>query len=289
MKVLPFKIPKVTDHSFRVQHDVGPHFYHTLHQHPEIQITLIKKSVGTLILGDHIGEFTAGDVIVVGPNIPHVFRNDKSFFENEHPGAADAISLFFDETSLGAAFFNLPEMGDIRNMMSVSGRGLKVVGKNKEDLSALIQNIDSKKGVMRVIDFLHILQLLAREDQTVFLSSEALNRGFKESEGQRLNDIFQFTMKEYQRAITLEEVADIANMTISAFCRYFKQRTRKTYVNFLNEVRIGQACKMLVNEDHSIGEICYLAGFNNLSHFNRKFKSITGFSPKQYIRSIKVG
>lgn len=289
MKVLPFKIAKVTDHSFRVQHDVGPHFYDTLHQHPETQITLIKKSTGTLILGDHIGEFVAGDVIVVGPNIPHVFRNDKSFFEQESLGAAHAISLFFDETSLGATFFKLPEMGDIRNMMKVSGQGLKVVGKNKEELGILIQNIDSKKGVMRVIDFLQILQLLAREDQTVFLSSEALNRGFKESEGQRLNDIFQFTMEEYHRPINLEEVADIANMTISAFCRYFKQRTRKTYVNFLNEVRIGQACKMLVNEDHSIGEICYLAGFNNLSHFNRKFKSITGFSPKQYIRSIKVG
>ena len=289
MKVLPFKIPKVTDHSFRVQHDVGPHFYDTLHQHPEIQITLIQKSTGTLILGDHIGEFGPGDVIVVGANIPHVLRNDKAYYDNEQKSGAQAISLFFDAGSLGAAFFNLPEMVDVKHLLNVSGRGLKVVGGNKVELQNLITEIDSKTGVKRVIDFLHILQLLSREDQTVFLSSEALNSGFKESEGQRLNDIFQFTMKEYQRAISLEEVADIANMTVSAFCRYFKQRTRKTYINFLNEVRIGQACKMLVNEDHSIGEICYLSGFNNLSHFNRKFKAITGFSPKQYLRNIKVG
>jgi len=289
MKVLPFKIPKVTDHSFRVQHDVGAYFYDTLHQHPEIQITLIQESTGTLILGDHIGEFAAGDVIVVGPNIPHVFRSDKSYYEVENHEATDAISLFFDEMSLGEAFFRLPEMGEIKNMMNESGRGLKVVGNSKVELQNLIKAIDIKKGVMRVIGFLHILQLLSKEDQTVFLSSEALNSGFKESEGQRLNDIFQFTMKEYQRTIGLEEVADIANMSISAFCRYFKKRTRKTYVNFLNEVRVGQACKMMVNEDHSIGEICYLSGFNNLSHFNRKFKAITGFSPKLYIRSVKMG
>ncbi len=289
MKVLPFKIPKVTEHSFGVQHDIEPHFYDTLHQHPETQITLIKQSTGTLILGDHIGEFAPGDVIVVGANIPHVFRNDSSYYENEVKGAAKAISLFFDEESLGQAFFELPEMAEVKHMLNVSGRGLKVVGAHKELLKGLILNIDTRVGVKRMIDFLEILHLLSKEDQTVFLSSEALNSGFKESEGQRLNDIFQFTMKEYQRPISLEEVADIANMTVSAFCRYFKQRTRKTYINFLNEVRIGQACKMLVNEGHSIGEICYLSGFNNLSHFNRKFKAITGFSPKQYIRNIRVG
>ena len=288
MKVLPFKIPKVTDHSFRVQHDNEHHFYDTLHQHPEIQITLIKQSTGTLILGDHIGEFRARDVIVVGANIPHVFRNDSIYYESPEQNGAQGISIFFDKDSLGATFFDLPEMADVKHMQNVSGRGLKVVGSNKEALRNLILYIDTKSGVRRMIDFLEILHLVSKKDETVFLSSEVLNSDFKESEGQRLSDIFQFTMKEYQRPIALHEVAWIAKMTVSSFCRYFKQRTRKTYINFLNEVRIGQACKLLVDEDHTIGEICYLSGFNNLSHFNKKFKVVTGFTPKQYIQHIRV-
>ena len=288
MKVLPFKIPKVTDHSFTVQYDSEPYFYDTLHQHPETQITLITHGTGTLILGDYIGEFAPGDVILVGANIPHVFRSDKYYYQDQHEGACRAISLFFDEDSFGSSFFGLPEMLEIKQMLNNSGRGLKLVGNQLEEIQGLITDIDDKNGVERMIDLLKILRTLSSKEQTVFLSSETLNASFKETEGQRLNDIFQFTMQEYQRSIALEEVANIANMTVSAFCRYFKQRTRKTYINFLNEVRIGQACKMLVNEDHPIGEVCYRSGFNNLSHFNRQFKAITGFSPREYVRSIKL-
>lgn len=289
MKALPFKIPKVGDHSFRIQHDVEPHFYDTLHLHPETQITLIEESTGTLILGDYLGEFKPGDLIVVGANIPHVLRNDDSYYKSEVKGAARAISLFFDENSFGQTFFDLPELADVKNLLKDARRGLRVVGDHRDEIKSLIEQIDSKQGIRRLIDLLQILQLLSREGQTVFLSSGAVNGEVGEPEGQRLNNIFQFTMKEYQRHISLDEVASVANMTVSAFCRYFKQRTRKTYINFLNEVRIGQACKLLLNEEHSVGEVCYLVGFNNLSHFNRQFKNITGYSPKAYVQNMRIG
>lgn len=282
MRVLPFKIPKTEDASFVVQIDNEKYFYDTLHQHPEVQLTLIIESTGTLILGDYIGSFKPGDIFVIGANVPHVFRNDKAYYDGEAKSKAHAISLFFDEETFGSRFFTLPETKEVLAFLDRSLKGLKVTGTKRTELEHRILSIQYEKGLNRMIRFLELLKLLCSPEDVTFLMAEILEGSVKETEAKRLNSIFQFTMKEYGREISLDEVASLANMVPSAFCRYFKKRTRKTYIQFLTEIRIKEACKILTQGNTPVSEACYQVGFSNLSNFNRKFKFVTGFTPRDY-------
>jgi len=284
MKTLPFKIPKTATASIHVQVDHQPYFYDTLHQHPETQITLIVAGTGTLFQGQYIGDYQPGDVFVIGANIPHVLKSDAKFYESDEK-LSHAISIFFDENSLGASFFDLPELSEVKKILHQSVRGIKVGGHTKEVIDQQILSITEQRGLTAIISLLNIVNTITQSDELQFLSEAITPFIIDENEGVRLNKIYQFTLTEYTRQIKLEEVASLANMSTSAFCRYFKQRTRKTYIAFLNEVRIAQACKLLLNQDLTIAQICYQCGFNNLSHFNRVFKNINNVSPKDYRKS----
>ncbi len=283
MKVLPFKIPKTERESFRVQIDESPYFYDTLHNHAEIQITLLVKSEGTLICGDYVGNFNEGDLFIIGADQPHVLRNNKEYY-NETSEGAYAISLFFDKNSFGREFFGLPEVDILHSFLNRTQRGLKFSDRIRDKIKPIMFSIEHQIGLDRFIEMLKVLQILAETEEYEFLASANEIKDYDEKEGKRMNQIFQFTMKEYYRDITLEEVSGLANMTPNAFCRYFKQRTRKTYVNFLNEIRIANACKLLGNKDLTVAQVCYQSGFNNLSHFNRNFKKIQGSSPSEYAK-----
>lgn len=282
MKILPFKIPRTEDVSFLVQFDDEPHFYDTLHQHPEIQITLILKGTGTLYLGDYIGEFKSGDIFVIGENIPHVFRSDKIYYEDLPHLRAKAISVFLDRRTLGNNFFNIPETREVSDFFKRAKKGLKITKHTKKEISSLLKNITQVEGLDKLIQILIMLRLLCRTDNSKFLSNYVTDGDVQEIDGKRLNDVIQFTLSQYHRPIGLEEVSAIANMSSSAFCRFFKHRTRKTYVNFLTEVRISKACNYLREKDSTVIQTSYKVGFNNLSHFNRKFKKITGYTPTGY-------
>jgi len=282
MKVLPFRIPKTDDSSFRVQVDIMPYFYDILHQHPESQITLIVKGHGTVIQGDHIGNFSEGDVFIFGANVPHVLKSDPCYYEEGSTQICHAICVFFDSESFGRDFFELPEMRSVNDFIRKSARGLQLKGDAKRQVSKIITEIEARDGITKIISLLNIFNLLSQTDEYQWLSKDPHRVNVDESDGKRLNDIFQFTMSEYHRPITLAEVAEVANMTPSAFCRYFKQRTRKTYVSFLNELRVSHACKLLLNKEINVTEVCYHSGFVNLSNFNRQFKSLTNHTPSQY-------
>ncbi len=150
-------------------------------------------------------------------------------------------------------------------------------------------SIGYQVGIARIIEMLKVIQLLSETEDYTYLASSHVMKEYDETEGKRMNLIFQFTLKEYFRDITLDEVSSLANMTPNAFCRYFKQRTRKTYVNFLNEIRIANACKLLKDKDLTVAQICYQVGFNNLSHFNRNFKKNQGCSPSEYVKKVSGG
>ncbi len=280
MKVIPFKIPKPGDEGIRVQVDQMPHLYNHLHQHPEIQLTLVKESRGTLIAGDHVSRFREGDVFVIGSNQPHVFRNDAIYFSKRL--TAKAITVFFDETTFGSHFWQLMEVKSFLPFFRNSQGGYKVHGKKQQLLGELLSRIATAEGIDKLILFLTMIQLLATKKEMVPLSRTTIQRPIRDFDGNRLNRILEHTFRESHRSIRLEEIAGVANMTVEAFCKYFKARTRKTYIHFLNEIRVNNACKLLLTEDQPVTAICYEAGFTNLSNFNRVFKRITGKTPKAY-------
>lgn len=275
MKVLPFKIPKPENATLVVQEDEGLMFYDKLHQHQETQISLIKKGEGTFIIGDHVGEFHQGDLFVIGENLPHVFNNDKM------EGSVHMISLFFMKSSYGDHFFDFPEFKKLAPFFSASNLGFKIDAK-QNGLTQLIEGLVHQNKLDRFICFIEILKTIATVSITT-LSSAIHKKSYGEEEGKRMRDIFEFTLQNFDKTINLDQVANIANMTPNAFCRYFKQRTNKTYINFLIDIRIGNACKLLSKKtDLSIAEVSYKSGFNNLTNFNRKFKSLKGITPSAF-------
>ncbi len=282
MKVYPFKIPKTENDSLIYQEDRVITFYDKLHQHEEIQISLVEKGEGTLIVGDTINYFSAGDILVIGSNIPHVYRNDAL---DDSP--AFMISLFFTRISFGSSFFDLPEFNDVQKFFMASESGFKALS-DKEHLRTLFLQLQNQNKLERFIGFVQILKILAGVEKKV-LSSFINKKRYTDNEGKRMRDVFEYAINNFDQNISLEKIADIANMSKNAFCRYFKQRTNKTFFQFLIEIRIENACKFLLkNHELSIGEISTKCGFQNISNFNRKFKEIKGVTPSQYRRSRLV-
>jgi len=282
MKVLPFKIPKTVQESFRLQIDHQQHFYDNLHQHPEVQLTLIIKGEGKLIAGDYIGPFKANDLFLIGPNLPHVFRNDPSYYSSDNSQKAHSISVFFEWKFLGDKFLMLPEMKRILEFSTKAENGLQIVGIPRNNVGEQIKTLFKVKQMDRLIILLSILNTLSISSDFEPLASAGAYHDFDDADGKRLDAIYRFTINEYHRKIPLEEVAGVANMTANSFCRYFKKRTRKSYVKFLNEVRIAQACKLLQQDDSSISQIGLEVGFGNLSNFNRKFKEVRNCTPTEF-------
>jgi AraC-like DNA-binding protein len=282
MKVVAFNVPQVKNEAFRLQLDRGKYFYDQLHQHSEIQIMWIEEGEGTLIAGDYIGRFAPNDLFLLGSGQPHVFRSDKNYFQPRSKLKSRAISIYFSENYLGSSFWQLEEMKSIKKFISRTSRGMQFVGRSKEEMASVIYLLKDAKGIDKLVLFLTLIKKLA-ESRGRFLAVTP-SGNFKSEEGKRMNDILQFTFRESHRKIYLNEVADISHLSVEAFCRYFKLHTQKTYTVFLNEVRVSNACRLLINKDLTMQDICYQSGFHNLSNFNRVFKSVVGVPPSKYVK-----
>jgi AraC-like DNA-binding protein len=287
MKPILFSNLIAENESFRLQEDKLSHFYDFLHYHPELQLTLILKSKGSAFIGDTICGFEEGDVFLLGSDLPHVFRNTKSIYEDDATNGIHALSVYFKMDSFGDRFFDLPENIAIRDFLRKTSRGLKFKGNTKVDLKNSILSLREKDGFERLVHMLQLLNSLSGTAEYDFLSSVSFQHMKEEHESKRIQDVSDFVMANFSRDITLEEVAAISSMSVTSFCRFFKQRTRKTFTQFVNEVRIGHACKELMYTDCNINEIAFRCGFNNISNFNRQFKDITRFTPTEY--SKKAG
>ncbi len=283
MKIIPFNIPKIRTEAVRVQIDDAPHLYDNLHRHREIQITTIVESEGTLIAGDYVGRFGVGDVFVMGSNLPHVFLNDAQYYKPGSGLRALAFSLFFDRDYMGEAFWNLDETRDVLDFLNTSAGGYRAVGATRVQTVELLRAIIHAHGAEKLVIFFQILQTLSTSSELLRLALLPVTT-YSDTEGHRMNDILRFTLRESRRAISTAEVAEVAHLTPEAFCRYFKQRTRKTYNQYVNEIRVSNACNLLLQNDIPISAACEESGFHNLSHFNRIFKRVTGKTPSQYIR-----
>ncbi|MFP4845092.1 AraC family transcriptional regulator [Winogradskyella sp. PE311] len=275
MKVLPFVIPKPERGGLIYQVDKVNLFYDKLHQHEEIQLSFIVEGNGTLVVGDAINNYTKGEVLVIGSNIPHVFKSDKSSQESH------MLTLFFTEQSFGESFFNLEELKQIQSFFERSKYGFKPQS-YIEEMKKLFLKLGKASKLNRFVILLQLLNYMVRSDYTS-LSSFVYDKKYSLVEGDRMRNVFEFTLNKYSEEITLDEVAQVANMTKNAFCKYFKKRTNKTYIQFLNEFRIEKAIKLLLEKsDFSIAEVAYISGFRNISNFNRVFKNVKDGTPSQF-------
>lgn len=284
MKVVDFRVPKIKKEAFRIQEDVGKFYYDQLHQHPEIQLMLILEGEGTLIAGDYVGRFGSGDLFVLGSGLPHVFRSDKKYYEPGSKLRTKAVSIYFNEHYWGDSFWQLEELKLLRKFVARSAQALQITGKKKDSVAAMICELTNKQGIDKLILFFSMLKELTQIKGATPLAVAPRANKIDSSEGKRMNAILSFTFRESHRKIYIKEAADVAHLSVEAFCRYFKVHTRKTYTAFLNEVRVSNACQLLIGKDYSISEVSAMSGFTNLSNFNRIFKRVTGKSPSRYVK-----
>lgn len=276
MKVLPFTIPKHKRDAIQVQEDKGDLFYELLHQHDEIQISLIVKGRGSMIVGDTINSYQENNIIVLGENIPHVFKSDPDKSKHSH-----MLSIFFTKQSFGESFFNTEELTSLASFFKRAENGF-IISSESDSLKKLFLKIYNATKIDRFILF---FQLLKELNTTKFksLSSFVSLKKYSDNEGRRMSAVFEYTINNFQKEISLEDISHEAAMTKNAFCKYFKKRTNKTYVTFLNELRIEEACKLLQSKNElTVAEIAELTGFQNISNFNRKFKKLIDKTPKAY-------
>lgn len=286
-KVIPFKIPKSQKEFVRFQVDEGSHFYDKLHQHPEWQLTVILEGKGQLMVGDYLGRFEPGDIYLLGSNVPHVFRSDEEYFSKTNEIKSVSNTIFLDFEALGKGIWEVEEFLELRQWVNTIKGCYAVRGEILELLKDKILSFGNKNGLEKVLSAMEIIRMLQKP-----MAMESLNRlvpirNFSELEGKRMGNVMAFILAENHRNISLKEVADTANMSKEAFCRFFKDRTGKTYTEFLNELRIHKSCHLLQETDLSISQIAYQTGFQNLSYFNRAFKKFRNETPKDFRRKLK--
>jgi AraC-like DNA-binding protein len=283
MKIVQFTIPVAKDHSVIIQDEKLPYFYPHLHRHKETQITWIVSGEGTLIIGNYMQPFTAGDVYIIGANQAHIFKNDPVYFQKDSQLYVKAITIFFSQEGFFQPILNLPELNEVKKFMQNTDFGLKAPVEASFLISEEILKMQKEKEGFRIATFIKLLQTFAGIKDWKVLASFSTESTFTDSEGMRMNNIYQFTMNNYVENIKLQQVADIAFLTPQAFCRYFKKHTGKTYIDFLNEIRINEACKKIFAGTYdSIASVAYDSGFKSAVSFNRVFKKIIGKSPLQY-------
>jgi AraC-like DNA-binding protein len=246
--------------------------------HDEFELTLIIKSSGSRMVGDNIDSFREGDLVFLGKSLPHTWRNDDTLA----PRCAEALVIHFMEGFLGNKFFEVPEMYKIKRLLNRSTRGLSIVGNTNKNIAVLMQKIERESGSQSIIDLLTILQTLAESEEMEELSTEGFVNSMNLTDSDRLKRVYEYIMNHFDEDLNLGKAASIAHMSPSAFSRYFKSRTRKSFTEFVIEMKIGYSCKLLINEKLSVADACYKSGFRNLSNFNQHFKEIIGFTPKKY-------
>lgn len=276
MKVFPFKIPKSGEEPLIYQEDIEVSFYDKLHQHEEVQISYIEKGEGAVFAGDTISQYHEGDILVIGSNLPHVFRS-----EIQKDEASIMLTLFFTFNSFGKDFFELPTFKNIHPFLENSKNGF-IIRSAPKKAAKYFKKLQKADNYSRFILFLDIVKWLSTSEKEP-LSNYLYDKKITDNEGKRMQTVFEYVMNNFHKNITLDEIASIANMTKNAFCRYFKVRTNKSFFQFLIEVRIERAAKLLATSGElSVLEIAELCGFNNISNFNRKFKELKHLSPLQY-------
>ncbi len=274
--------------AFTVKSLVEPHFDSSWHFHPHYQLFLVEEGTGTRFIGDSIKPFGPGDLVFLGPNLPHLWRSDGPYFAKASGLQTKGIVIYFTHDFLGCSFFEQPEMAALRQLLDHARQGLEWLGPTRAHTAQTLQALLRQPiGFGRILLLLELLHHLSHATDYGLLTSPGYTNTMKPTETDRMQLVHDYVLTHFPDEISLETVADLAGMSPPAFCRYFKTRANKTFSEFVAEVRIGHACKLLVRGKQSITQISWESGFRTLSNFNRQFKDITGQTPSGYVKTYQ--
>jgi len=276
--------------AFVINYLNDPFFDTNWHFHSEYQLFVVLEGKGTRFIGDNISHFQEGDVVFIAPNMPHLWRNDDVFFNKNSQLRVQGIVIYFPKYLFGDCLLNKEEMLGIKQLFERSKRGVEFYGQTGNRIANMMKDLLFLSGVEGIIQLLSILNVLSESAEYHYISSLGYTNTSKEGDKDRMNEVYTYIMQNYRKNIPLEEVAEIANMSPTSFSRFFKVKTNKSFSSFITELRIGYACKLLLEDNNTITQICYESGYNTLSNFNKQFKEITHKTPyeykKEYLKAI---
>nr|WP_294894539.1 AraC family transcriptional regulator [uncultured Pedobacter sp.] len=281
------KIPLAIDESFSVRSDISKVFYNQWHYHPEIELIYVVQGTGTGFFGNSVRNINDDDLILIGANLPHMFKSDVEDTLSNSDKITESIVIHFLPSIL-ASFLQLPENKKIANLLQQTTSGILISGNTKKEVKQHLDSLIFAKSSQRLIYLLLILQTIANDKNHEYLSQDTFKSFFNENDEKRLNRIYHYTLNNFTREITLKQIADVVYMSPHSFCRYFKSRTKKRYSLFLLEVRISHACKLLSTTNLSAAVISFESGFMNTSNFNRHFKLLTQKTPLEYRKQFHL-
>jgi len=278
-------LPKANKESFVIR-DFEYDYYPTpWHYHPEYELVTVTESTGKRIIGDHISDFKPGNLALIGPNIPHIYKNDAAYYENNPAMKAKSIVIHFTEQSLGNDFLLLPEVAALKSLLEKAAAGLDIFGNTGRSINDKLKEIVSCTGMKRLILLLDILREIAESEEVLPITKAAMV-GHNEKESARLCKVLDWITANFENDIKLAEAAAIADMHENAFSRFFSLRTRKNFSVFLQELRVQKAAKLLAESKDSVTAICFDCGYNNVSNFNRQFINYYKMNPRQYRKAF---
>jgi AraC-like DNA-binding protein len=265
-----------------------PFFSTEFHFHKECQMNYVVKSSGHKIIGDCIENFEMGELTFLGSGLPHVWHNDDLpvDFSDNIEGHARSVALFFNPDKLTDLLANFYNTNKLEQVLQISKRGVKFYGSTKEQLKELLFKMSNEEGTAKMILLLQLLEILCTTNEYTLLASAGYVNTYQTRDNERIDKIFKYLFSNFSDEIKLDDVAAIANMNKQAFCRFFKARTQKTLVEFINEIRIAHAIKLMNTNDMNIGSIAYECGYNSISNFNKFFKVVTKKKPSDFKKRL---
>lgn len=282
MKALFQELPFENDRYFNVYKEDLPCFVVPWHYHPSIEIMCVVSGTGTRLVGDHMERYEEGDVCMIGPALPHEWRSSIDCIQDDNAQRSTCYCLFFRKELFDGDFIRLPEMKNIRELLEKSRYGIKFMGMTRERLTALIPEIYHTEGVRRILLLFELLTIMSETKEMVTLSTTTFAENIVSEDFDRFDKVFKYIQNNYYKSIRLDDVAEVANMSPGAFCRYFKSHTKKTFVQYLNDLRVSHAKRMLIENKEKIATIGIMVGFNSLSSFFQHFKRSAGITPQEY-------
>lgn len=288
MKALQTEITNLLQSYVAVVERDDPYFNSPFHFHPELELVYVKESNGKRIIGDKLDTFTDGDMVFIGSNLPHVWLNEEIYYKGFTYLHARSIVVYFNKEIFSKNFYELKESSKINDLFIRASRGIKVIGNTQKKIAGMLEKLTKKKDFDRIIGLMEILNVLAGSKDIEYITNEGYTGTTLQTKSDRLADVYKHITTNYHNDISLDEIAKIANLSPTAFCRLFKQRTNRHFVEYLNEVRISNACKFLLETSLNVSEIAFQCGYKTLSNFNKIFKKTTGLAPKEYRQKTEI-
>lgn len=283
MKPYFYIVPRDVTATHLTRHHVLPNFGSVWHYHPELEFHYIVRGEGVRFVGDDVSNFDAGELLLLGEGLPHMWRCNEAYFRRDPSITAEAVVVQFLPGFIGKDFLQMPEALPIKNLYSKARRGLVIYGETRERIVRMMFDSVSADSLQRIVLIISMLELLSRSDEMDFIATSPWSSPSNNEDDERINKVYRYVLDNFRQPISLEEISSVASLSQTSFCRYFKMMAKKTFYDFLTEVRISHANRLLIEEPEATTEgICFECGFNNRSNFFGHFKRITGLTPVEY-------